>query len=256
MTDDLLAAVNRAIEDGLRRQTDELRRMVDVLRLDIANLEWRSRRSLSHAADLNAAATSAAYLHEHMRGAEPMPHRRMTFDRALELADGVDGMALEFGVLRGASLTRIAQARPGGGVYGFDSFDGLPEFWMSGYDAGRFGPDDPIGARGVPEVPGAELVPGWFDDTVPGWAADHQGDVAFLHVDCDLYSSTRTVLEHVGPRLRPGSVVVFDEYFNYPNWQEHEYRAWQEHVERTGLEYSYRYYTEDALTVVVRIESV
>ena len=39
------------------------------------------------------------------------------------------------------------------------------------------------------------------------------------------------MLEHVGPRLRPGSVVVFDEYLNHPGWEDGEHRAWTEYLE-------------------------
>src|SRR5215204_1527171 len=251
MSDELLAAVHRAIEDSVRRQTDEIRGMLDTIRLDLRNLEWRARRSLSYASDAQAAAASAKYLHERMRGARPMPHRLVTLDYALSQADGVDGMALEFGVYRGETLRKIVKARAEKQVYGFDSFQGLPEFWLPDHQVGRFGPDDPAGVQGVPEVPGAEFVVGWFDETLPGFLETHPGPVAFLHVDCDLYSSARTVLDHVGTRLVPGSIVVFDEYFNYPGWQDHEFRAWQEYVERSGVEYSYLAYNEDTISVAV-----
>jgi hypothetical protein len=256
VSDELLAAVIRAIEDSVQRQTDEIRRMVDVIRLDIRNLEWRTRRSLSYAADAAAAATSAAYLHEHMRDARPMPHRLVTLDYALSRVVDLDGMALEFGVYKGETLARIAKARDDKQVFGFDSFQGLPESWLPDHQAGRFGPDDPAGVQAAPEVPGAELVVGWFDETLPGFLAAHPGPVALLHVDCDLYSSTKIVLDHVGPRLRPGSVVVFDEYFNYPGWQGHEFLAWQEYVAQHGIKFSYLAYTEDAISVAIRIDEV
>jgi hypothetical protein len=79
------------------------------------------------------------------------------------------------------------------------------------------------------------------------------GPVAMLHIDCDLYSSTRTVLDLVGPRLVTGSVVLFDEYFNYPTWQEHEYLAWQEYIERTGTQFEYAGYTGNHEQVIVVI---
>ncbi len=254
MSEELLAAVVKAIEASAQRQTDEIRRMVDVLRLDIRNLEWRARRSLDFAAEAASAADSAAFLHQHMQGARPMPHRLVTLDHALEQVKDLDGMALEFGVYRGESLRKIVAARPDKQVYGFDSFEGLPEFWLPDHQPGRFGPDDPAGVKGAPDVPGAEFVVGWFDQTLPGFMETRPGPVAFLHVDSDLYSSARTVLEHVGPRLVPGSVVVFDEYFNYPNWRDHEFRAWTEYVERTGTRFSYLAYTADAVSVSIRIE--
>jgi hypothetical protein len=158
-------------------------------------------------------------------------------------------MALEFGVFTGTTLAIIADAR-GGDVYGFDSFQGLPAAWRPGFPEGMFGVDN------LPDVPGSELVVGLFADVLPGFLADHPGHVDFLHVDCDLYSSTVTVLEQVGPRLRPGSVVVFDEYLNYPGWLEHEYRAWTEYVAKSGIEFDYEGYTADNEQVTVRVTAV
>ncbi|MDJ0106389.1 TylF/MycF/NovP-related O-methyltransferase, partial [Rhodococcus erythropolis] len=81
------------------------------------------------------------------------------------------------------------------------------------------------------------------------------GPVAFLHLDADLYSSTKTVLDLLGDRLVPGSIVVFDEFFNYPGWQQHEYRAWTEFVTRTGISFEYLGYTVDNEQVIVEITS-
>ena len=102
-------------------------------------------------------------------------------------------------------------------------------------------------------MPGAELVVGWFDDTLPGFLADHQDEVAFLHLDADLYSSTRTVLQALRPRLRKGTVILFDEYFNFPGWEAHEHRAWTEFVSETGLEFEYLGYTADDEQLAVRL---
>ena len=29
-------------------------------------------------------------------------------------------------------------------------------------------------------------------------------------------------------RIVSGTIIVFDEYWNYPGWEQHEFRAWQE----------------------------
>ena len=77
-----------------------------------------------------------------------------------------------------------------------------------------------------------------------------------MHVDCDLYSSTATVLQQVGPRLVPGSVVCFDEYWNYPGWQDHEHRAWQEYVEASGIRFEYATYTSNDEQVAMRVTAL
>jgi hypothetical protein len=48
-------------------------------------------------------------------------------------------------------------------------------------------------------------------------------------------------------------VLVFDEFFNFPGWQQHEYRALREYLERTGISVSYEAYSYANEQVVVRI---
>ncbi|HEX5406108.1 MAG TPA: class I SAM-dependent methyltransferase, partial [Pseudonocardiaceae bacterium] len=122
-----------------------------------------------------------------------------------------------------------------------------PAAWRPGFPEGMFGVDN------LPDVPGSELVVGLFADVLPGFLADHPEHVDFLHIDCDLYTSTVAVLDLVGTRLRPGSIVVFDEYFNYPGWADGEYRAWTEYTARAGIAFQYEGYTLDHEQVIVRV---
>ncbi|GAA3460364.1 TylF/MycF/NovP-related O-methyltransferase [Saccharothrix longispora] len=262
--------VLRAIDDVVRPYHHEQAQRIERLQQELAALreraehaeqavdravnatiqhEIRARRDLVFAGEQEAALQSARFVRRHLPTAPHFDHPHATLEHGLELVEA-EGMALEFGVYTGGTLKIIATAREGRDVYGFDSFEGLPEDWRNGFPAGMFGVD------GLPDVDGAELVVGWFDDTLPGFLEEHPGPVAFLHVDCDLYSSTRTVLDLVGPRLVPGSVIVFDEYFNYPGWEEHEHKAWMEHVARTGIEFDYRGYTYDHEQVIVKVTGV
>jgi predicted O-methyltransferase YrrM len=201
------------------------------------------------AGERDAVASSARFVRDAMPGARTFPHPRETLAHALDLAPR-GGLALEFGVYSGTTLRTIARARDDGRVYGFDSFQGLPEDWRAGFTAGTFDDVEP------PEVPGAELVVGWFADTLPGFLAEHPEPVDLLHLDADLYSSTATVLAQVGPRLRPGSVVVFDEYLNHPGWEDGEHRAWTEYVAAAGLTFTYEAFTHDNEQVVVVVTGV
>ena len=63
--------------------------------------------------------------------------------------------------------------------------------------------------------------------------------VRFVNIDCDIYSSARTVLTALAGKLQPGSIVVFDEYIGNQTWHEHEYKAFQEFVAETGVRYEY-----------------
>jgi hypothetical protein len=149
--------------------------------------------------------------------------------RALQ-ACSVEGLTLECGVYFGRSLRLIAAATPGP-VHGFDSFQGLPEAWNAAEGAGAYST-----AGRLPNIAGnVTLHAGWFADTLPAFFARHAGPVRLLHVDCDLYSSTRTVLEHAGPRLVPGSVVVFDDLLGYPGYEQHELRALEEFTAAHGI---------------------
>ena len=70
-----------------------------------------------------------------------------------------------------------------------------------------------------------ELVTGMFQDTLPEFLTTHTDRVAFAHLDCDLYSSAKCVLTSIQERLAIGTVLVFDELFNYDRYFEHEMRA-------------------------------
>ena len=156
------------------------------------------------------------------------------------------GLYLEFGVGRGKSIRWIG-SRADRTVYGFDSFEGIPEYWNG----------NPVGAfaqKKLPKVPdNVQFEIGLFDQTLPGFLDKHADPVSLLHVDCDLYSSTVTILEALGPRLQPGAVILFDEYYNFPRWQQHEYKAFQEFVEATGMTYEYIGYSVTGQQVAARV---
>ena len=156
------------------------------------------------------------------------------------------GLNLEFGVGRGKSMRWIAP-NVDGKVHGFDSFEGIQEHWNG----------NPIGSfaqKKMPKLPGnVEFHVGYFDATLPGFLEKHPEPVAFLHVDCDLYSSTVTIFEALSGRLQPGAIVLFDEYYNFHRWQQHEFRAFQEFVAREGVKYEYIAFSVTGQQVAVRI---
>jgi hypothetical protein len=158
-----------------------------------------------------------------------------------------DDLILEFGVFQAGSINLIASLTEKT-IYGFDSFDGLPEYWRDGYEVGTFA---------LTELPdtetNVELIKGWFDESLPSFLQKHTGTVSFLHVDCDLYSSTKTVFTLLQDRIQPGCIIVFDEYFNYPGWEQGEILAFQEFLQATGLNFKYLTYNRRHEQVAVRI---
>jgi hypothetical protein len=182
-----------------------------------------------------AAIQSAQFVTDHMQGALSFYTSRQVLAHALSEMR-LDGLIVEFGVFKGGTIRYIAQNFSVRTVHGFDSFDGLPTAWEgTGHERGSFH----AGGK-LPSVPkNVRLHKGLFGDTLPEWVRENQDPIAFVHVDCDLYESTATILNILGSRLVPGVVIVFDDYFGYPGWQHGEHKAFQEFIDRTGLKFRY-----------------
>ena len=137
------------------------------------------------------------------------------------LQANTDGLWCEFGVYSGASLNVLTTLNSP--VYGFDSFEGLPEQWNSDNPKGAFN------TNGQPPFIVNEhmrLVIGWFKDTLPTFIETNSIKTpSLLHLDADLYSSTKCVLDEFKPHFKDSCVMVFDEFYNYDGWQNHEYKA-------------------------------
>ena len=158
-----------------------------------------------------------------------------------------DGLVMEFGVMFGTSIRQIA-ALVEQEVHGFDSFEGLPEAW-------HHLPKGSYSTKGViPTVQeNVTLHKGWFEETLPGFIEKHQAPVRFMNIDCDIYSSTRTVLEHLAKQIIPGTVIVFDEYIGNASWREDEFKAFQEAVVKYGWNYEYLCFSFMTKQAVIRI---
>lgn len=191
---------------------------------------------------------SAEFVDQCMRAAKSHPNRLSLLQAALrEVDSALGGLYCEFGVYRGESINYVA-ARVARTVHGFDSFEGLPEDWRPGFERGTF-------ATGyLPDVrPNVLLHKGWFQDTLPAFLRDHPEPIEFLHIDADLYSSAKTVLDLLGDRIVAGTVIEFDEFFNYPGWKEGEYRAFSEFCVSRDVELRYIGYTRNDEQVALKI---
>lgn len=162
-----------------------------------------------------------------------------------------DGLYCEFGVESGTSINFIA-SRTNHIIHGFDSFEGLPEDWRPGFSAGTFKLEE------LPKVrANVELHKGWFDQSIAPFKAKFGEPVVFLHMDADLYSSTKTTLDLLADRIIPGTVIQFDEFFNYPGWKQGEYKAFMEFVSDYNVSFEYIGFTGGTgEQVAVRILSV
>lgn len=179
-----------------------------------------------------AAADTARFVRDEMPLA-PIYARKGLLHQAALKSRGVKGLVLEFGVAAGQSVNYIADQIKDERIHGFDSFEGLPEAWTATYQKGHFAGALPIVRDNV------DLHVGWFDKSLPNFLSENSGPVSYLHVDCDLYSSTATIFDLLSDRIVAGTVIVFDEYFNYPTWRDHEHKAFMEFVERRSVGFRY-----------------
>lgn len=121
------------------------------------------------------------------------------------------GHYAECGVHRGDSAAIIAKhLAPNTFFYLFDSFEGHPApslFDHPGHFQGRYA-DTHIGFV-VEKVPSAIIYKGFFPSQFH--QVEHKR-FRFVNCDCDLYQSTKDVLEFFVPRLVKGGIIRFDDY--------------------------------------------
>ncbi|WP_425046229.1 class I SAM-dependent methyltransferase [Primorskyibacter sp. S87] len=179
---------------------------------------------------------SAEYAQENLGTAMIFETGKSLWNYAAASANLENGLFLEFGVFKGKSINHFSKLFPDQELHGFDSFEGLAEDW-TGYHLPKGAFD--LGGQ-MPKVSeNVTLHKGWFDKTLPPFLKKHSGDIRLCHVDCDTYESALFVLQNIAPRLVSGSVVVFDEYYGYPNWKNGEYKAWQEVCKKHKITYKY-----------------
>ena len=193
-------------------------------------------------------ADSADYAAAHMAAALTFKTREALWNFALARAPA-EGLCAEFGVWNGYSINHFARRLGARRIFGFDSFEGLQEDW-----SGAGAPKGTFGRGGVlpPVEANVTLVKGWFDKTIPGFLAANAGPFAFVHIDCDTGPAARAALAEIGPRLVPGTVIVFDEYFGYRGWRQGEHMAWREYAERHRIAADYVGFSHQQVALVVR----
>jgi Macrocin-O-methyltransferase (TylF) len=109
-------------------------------------------------------------------------------------------------------------------IWGFDSFSGFPasteadkkadgSFRMRQHDyasppemALKVLSDGRVSTEFVTQY--VRLVRGYFEETLH----QYDGEIALLHLDCDLYESYTTCLNALYPKVRSGGIIMFDEY--------------------------------------------
>jgi hypothetical protein len=143
---------------------------------------------------------------------------------------------LEFGAGGGKTINYISKFTKDT-VYGFDSFVGSPEKWRDGYDKGAFNRNGIL----PPVNDNVELIKGWFNETLPTFIKTHNKKVSFIHLDADLYSSTKYILNTLKDYLDTNCILVFDELVNYPGFdgETGELKAFYEFITENNVYYEW-----------------
>ncbi|MFI5203663.1 MAG: class I SAM-dependent methyltransferase [Flavobacteriales bacterium] len=139
---------------------------------------------------------------------------------------------LEFGVASGKSFRWWMEKikHPQVDFHGFDTFTGLPEDWglhkaNSMSNDGKF--PTLLDDRG-------KFHKGLFQETLPGFIRKNSwGKRLVIMMDADLYTSTLYVLTSLAPYMKPGDIILFDE-FNIPR---HEFLAFKNFVSSYYIKY-------------------
>ena len=160
------------------------------------------------------------------------PHTMVSADRcwillhflrhSLELA----GDFIECGVFRGGTALLAAEVlrkandrRP---LHLFDSFSGMPDTLAGDtFSKGDFGNTSEATVRALlaPTKCDIRVHSGYMPDT---FVSADISQVAYAHIDVDLYKSVCDCVEFVYPRLVPGGVMIFDDY-GFPScWRSRE----------------------------------
>ena len=148
------------------------------------------------------------------------------------------GSYFEFGCYNGDTLVdfvNVLKAQYPSGfprywdIHVFDSFEGLPPT-TSTADIHPYAGEGSYKSEGAAAVqsrildlgfPAAKLslYEGFYEDTLTEslrTRLQERGVVAsFVNVDCDYYSSTKTVLDWIEPLLIDGSIIYFDDIYFY-----------------------------------------
>ena len=108
-------------------------------------------------------------------------------------------------------------------LWAFDSFCGLPErslpadehpIWVQGTMSIDLDQFKAICCENNIPPSQYHIIEGFYEHSLSGsQTRPLPSDICLAYIDCDLYSSTKTVLEFLMPRLKHGMIIAFDDYY-------------------------------------------
>lgn len=135
--------------------------------------------------------------------------------RAAVLATAkVEGDLAEVGVFRGGTARVIGEAKGSRRLHLFDTFEGLPAPGAidTAFQQGQYAGSLEAVRAFLAGCEGVEFYQGLFPAT---GEAVKERRFSFVHLDVDLYESTRASLEFFYPRLSTGGVIVSHDYVEF-----------------------------------------
>ena len=148
-----------------------------------------------------------------------------------------ESLFLEFGVFKGDSINFFAKKlkKIKAEIIGFDSFKGLKDEWMTE----EFNPPGTFDLKGKkPRVEeNVRLIDGWVEETAKDFLSKNSKKIAFIHFDLDTYNSTSFVLKLVKNDFQSGTIILFDEFYGFPNWEKYEYKAFKEEIDENKFKF-------------------
>jgi len=185
-----------------------------------------------------------------LSGATAARDRFHVLSLAADATGSIAGNALEFGVYKGITLKHIAKhIGPDRRITGFDTFEGLPEDWGDLLSKGTFATDKPM-FEGYSNI---DLEVGRIEETLPAYLKVNDHPISLVHIDCPYYEINVFILERVLQYLYSGSIIIFDEYYGYPSFEDHEFRAWSEIREQFDLKVkAFAYSNRSAAFLIVQ----
>ena len=166
-----------------------------------------------------------------------------------------NGTWIEFGVWKGQTLDLISMYTKKD-IYGFDSFvgftDHLEDTWNISNHNYSLNGNIPklvkrldkferknIGVK-VEFNKNVKFIKGFFDKSIPNFISEKKDlNIDFLHIDCDIYKSTKIILNNLTKYINNNCIIVFDELINYPNYVNGEIKALYEWIEYNNITFEY-----------------
>ncbi|MDR3144137.1 MAG: TylF/MycF family methyltransferase [Puniceicoccales bacterium] len=190
---------------------------------------------------------SVEFVKKFMPHAVPMTSdtHLLLYSSIIALANFPEGIAIDLGAGVFKSSNLIGAVFCHNIVFACDTFSGLPDVWVrrdKNFPIGTFAPIRHLQNEMQPPFPVLDnvvAVKGHFNDTIPQIIPIIEDyPIALVHIDSDTYSGAISGLKPLLPLLRVGTILVFDEFYNYPGYENGEYRAFMELIVGNGFQYT------------------